>query len=186
MTNDLKRLILLTGRPGVGKTSVLLRAVDILKAEGYKISGMISREVRERGVRVGFEIVDFRTERKGWLAHVNQPTGPRVSKYRVNLSDLNTIGASSILNAMKDADIIVVDEIGPMELFSSDFKEAVMKVVESNKPMIGTIHFRARDPLINAIKAQEDAEILEVTRENRGRLHTVLVDRVLQLIQGQS
>ena len=183
MTNNLKRLIFLMGRPGVGKTSVLLRAVDILKAKGYKIGGMVSREARERGVRVGFEIVDFRTGRKGWLAHVNQPTGPRVSKYRVNLSDLNTVGASSILNAMKDADIIVVDEVGPMELFSSDFKEAVMKAVESRKMMIGTIHYRARDPLINAIKAREDAEILEVTRENRRSLHTVLVGRVLQFMQ---
>ncbi|MFQ5758841.1 MAG: NTPase [Candidatus Bathyarchaeia archaeon] len=186
MTNNLKRLIFLTGRPGVGKTSVLLRAVDILKAKGYKIGGMISREVRERGVRVGFEIVDFRTGGKGWLAHVNHPTGPRVGKYRVNLSDLKTIGASSIHNAVKDADIIVVDEIGPMELFSSDFKEAVVRGIKSKKPMIGTIHYRARDPLINAIKAQEDTEILEVTRENRGRLHTVLVGRVLQLMQRQS
>ena len=186
MTSNLKRLIFLTGRPGVGKTSVLLRAVDILKAKGYKIGGMISREVRESGVRVGFEIVDFGTERKGWLAHVNQPTGPRVSKYRVNLTDLNTIGATSILNAVKDDDIIVVDEIGPMELFSSDFKEAVIKAVESRKIMIGTIHYWARDPLINTIKAQKDAEILEVTPENREHLHTVLVGRVLQFMKRQS
>ncbi len=186
MTKNLKRLIFLTGRPGVGKTSVLLRAVDVLKAKGYKIGGMISREVREGGVRVGFEIVDFGTGGKGWLAHVKQPTGPRVSKYRVNLTDLNTIGASSILNAVKESDIIVVDEIGPMELFSSVFKEAVMKAVESRKMMIGTIHYRARDPLINAIKAQEDAEILEVTPENRGHLYTVLVGRVLQFMQRRS
>ena len=186
MTDNLKRLIFLTGRPGVGKTSVLLRAVDILKAEGYEIGGMVSREVRERGVRVGFEIVDFRTGRKGWLAHVNQPTGPSVGKYRVNLSDLNTIGASSILDAMKNADIVVVDEVGPMELFSSDFKEAVTKAITSRKMMIGTIHYRTRDPLINAIKAEEDAEILEVTRENMRNLHTILVGRVLQFTQRKS
>lgn len=183
MTNKLKRLIFLTGRPGVGKTSVLLRAVDILKAKEYEIGGMVSREALERGVRVGFEIVDFGTERKGWLAHVKQPTGPRVSKYRVNLSDLDTIGASSILNAVENADIIVIDEIGPMELFSSDFKDAIMKALESRKMMIGTIHYMTRDPLINALKAHKDAEILEVTPENRGSLHTVLVGRVLQFMQ---
>ena len=181
--SNLKRLIFLTGRPGVGKTRVLLSAVDILKAEGCKIGGMIGREVRERGIRVGFEIVDLATGGKGWLAHVNQPTGPRVSKYQVNLSDLNAIGVTSILNALKNADVMVIDEIGPMELFSLDFKEAVMRVIESEKPMIGTIHYRARDPLINAIRAREDTEILEVTRENRRRLHTILVGRVLQLMQ---
>ncbi len=186
MAKNMRRLIFLTGRPGIGKTSVLLRAVDILKAKGYKIGGMVSREARRRGVRVGFEIVDLETERRGWLAHVDQQTGPRVSKYRVNLGDLNTIGAGSILSAVKNADIIVVDEIGPMELFSPDFKEAVKKIVESRKMMIGTIHYRARDPLIKTIKAREDAEILEVTRENRGRLHTILVGRVLQFIQNRS
>jgi nucleoside-triphosphatase len=186
MADNLKRLVFLTGRPGIGKTSVLLRALDILKAEGYKIGGMVSREARRRGVRVGFEIVDLETRGKGWLAHVDQQTGPRVSKYRVNLGDLNTIGAGSLLNALKNADIIVVDEIGPMELSSLDFKEAMTKAVESRKMMIGTIHYRAHDPLIKTIKAREDTEILEVTRKNRGRLHTILVGRVLQFIQNQS
>jgi len=182
----LKRLIFITGRSGVGKTSVLLRAVDALKAKGYKVGGMISREVRERGARVGFEIVDFHTGQRGWLAHVTRPTGPRVSKYRVNLSDLDAIGASSILNAARDADIIVVDEIGPMELFSPEFKKAVDQAIRSSKPVVGTIHFRARDPLINAIKAREDAEILEVTYENREDLHNVIIHKVVQSLEKPS
>lgn len=184
----MKRLVFVTGRPGVGKTSVLLRAVDALKAKGYKVGGMISHEIRERGVRVGFEIVDFHTGQRGWLAHVTQPTGPQISKYRVNLSDLNVIGTSSIINAATDADmdIIVVDEIGPMELFSPEFKKAVDQAIRSSKPVVGTIHFRARDPLINTIKAREDAEILEVTCENREDLHNVIIDKVVQSLKKPS
>jgi nucleoside-triphosphatase len=179
----LKRLILITGQPGIGKTTILLRTVDALKIKGYKISGMISREVREGGTRVGFEIVDLETEQKGWLAHVNQQAGPKISKYRVNLSDLDAIGAISILNAVTDADVVVVDEIGPMELFSPAFKDAVSRAIESEKPVLGTIHYRARDSLITAIKAREDAEILEVTQENRGHLHNLIIDRVVQFLQ---
>jgi len=171
----LKRLIFITGRPGIGKTTVLLRAVDVLKTRGYRVGGMISHEVREGGVRVGFEIVDFETGRKGWLAHVNQPTGPQVSKYRVNLHDLNAIGTNSIFTATANADVIVVDEIGPMELFSSAFKEAVAQVIGSEKPVLGTVHYRARDPLITAIRAREDAEVLEVTYENRRSLHNLII-----------
>ena len=184
----MKRLVFVTGRSGVGKTSVLLRAVGALKAKGYKVGGMISREIRERGVRVGFEIVDFHTGQRGWLAHVTQPTGPQISKYRVNLSDLNVIGASSIINAATDADmdIIVVDEIGPMELFSPEFKKAVDQAIRSSKPVVGTIHFRARDPLINTIKAREDSEILEVTYENREDLHNVIIDKVVQSLKKSS
>ena len=172
-----------TGRPGVGKTSVLLRAADDLKNRGYKIGGMISREVREGGFRVGFEIMDFSTGQRGWLAHVNQPTGPQVSKYRVNLTDLSAIGASSILNAMRNEDIIIIDEIGPMELFSQGFREAVVQAIESKKPILGTIHFRVKDSLIDTIKTREDAEILEVTYENRRHLHTQIVGKVVQFLQ---
>ncbi|NIR86609.1 NTPase [Candidatus Bathyarchaeota archaeon] len=179
----MKRLIFVTGRPGIGKTSVLLRAVDILKARGYKISGMISREVRKGGARVGFEIVDFETGRRGWLAHVNQPTGPQVSKYRVNLNDLNVIGARSILNAVAKADVVVVDEIGPMELFSPAFKEAVVQAIRSEKPVLGTIHHRAKDPLITSIRSREDSEILEVTYKNRGNLHNFIVRRIEECLE---
>ena len=178
----MKRLIFVTGRPGIGKTSVLLRAVDALKVRGCKVGGMISREVRERGIRVGFEIVDFYAGRRGWLAHVNQSEGPQVGKYRVNLGDLDVIGASSILDATIDSDIIVVDEIGSMELFSPEFKRAVDQAIGCSKPVVGSIHFRARDPLINSIRAREDAEILEVTYENRGTLHNVIINRVVHFL----
>lgn len=180
---SLKPLIFVTGRPGIGKTSVLLRAINDLKNRGYKIGGMISREVREGGVRVGFEIVDFCTGKRGWLAHVNQPTGPKVSKYRVNLGDLNAVGTSSILSAIANDDIIVVDEIGPMELFSKAFRDAVIKAIESKKPLLGTIHFRLRDPVVHVIKAREDAEILEVTYENREKLHKIIVEKVVSFFK---
>lgn len=174
------------GRPGVGKTSVLLRAVEGLKTKGYKIGGMLSREVREKGMRIGFEIIDFYSERRGWLAHVNQPVGPKVSKYRVNLNDLDIIGAGSIRDAAKNAQIIIIDEIGPMELFSRAFREAVVEAMNSGKPLLGTIHFKARDPLINLIKNRDDAEIIEVTYENRTHIHNILIDKVMQSLKETS
>ena len=179
----LKRLIFVTGPPGIGKTSVLLRSVNGLKNRGHEIGGMISRDVREGGVRVGFEIMDFSTGQRGWLAHVNQPTGPKISKYRVNLTDLEAIGVSSILDAIRNADIIIVDEIGPMELFSSGFKDAVIQAVESDKPVLGTIHFGLRNSFVSSLKNREDAEIFEVTYENRETLHNLIIDKVVQSLQ---
>jgi len=179
----MKRLIFLTGQPGVGKTSVLLRVIDTLKTKGYAIRGMISHEVREQGTRVGFEILDLNTGQKGWLAHVKQSSGPQVGKYRVNLEDLKNIGVNSILNAIENADIIVVDEIGPMELFSQAFKDAVLQAVESTKPLLGTIHFKAQNPLINAIKARNDVEILQITNENRQNIHNLIITKILKILQ---
>lgn len=150
---------------------------------GFRVGGMLSREVRESGARVGFEIVDFETERRGWLAHVNQPDGPQVSKYRVNLRDLETLGADSIRNAVAKAQIVIVDEVGPMELFSSAFKEAVVQAINSDKPVLGVIHHRAQDPLIDLVKKRDDAEIIEVTYANRGHIHNLLINKVNQFLK---
>jgi len=182
----LTRIVFITGQPGIGKTTVLLKTIETLKKRRYKVGGMISREVRERGVRIGFEIIDIHTRQQGWLAHVNQPKGPQVSKYRVNLDKLKTIGANSILNAIKQTDIIAIDEIGPMELFSPAFKEAVFQALESNKPLLGTIHHKAQDGLINTIKTREDTEIIEVTYKNRNTLHNLIIDKILQSLSEKS
>ena len=179
----MKRLFFITGAPGIGKTTALLRTVEALKNMGFKVGGMLSREVREGETRVGFEIVDFETEEHGWLAHVNQPDGPQVSKYRVNLRDLETLGAASIRNAVAKAQIIIIDEIGPMELFSSAFKEAAIHAVNSDKPVLGVIHYRARDPLIYSIRTRDDAEIIEVTYANRENIHNVLINKVNQFLK---
>jgi len=179
----MKRLLFVTGQPGVGKTTLLLHVVDNLKTKGYKVGGMTSSEVREQGTRIGFEIVNLQTGQKGWLAHIRQRVGPQVGKYRVNLDDLKNIGADSILNAIENADITVVDEIGPMELFSQAFKDAIQRAVDSGKPLLGTIHFRAQDPLMNAIRKRDDVEIIEVTVENRGSINSLITAKILKILQ---
>jgi nucleoside-triphosphatase len=178
----LKRIILVTGRPGIGKTSTLRRSVKELKKRKYAVGGMICREVREAGVRVGFEIMDLATGQRGWLAHVNQPEGPRVGKYRVNLTDLEAVGVASILGALRTSDILAVDEVGPMELSSPAFSKALVRAVESGKPMLGTINYGLRGSLINNIKKREDVEILKVTYENRENLHNLISNMISEYL----
>lgn len=180
-----KRLLLLTGNPGIGKTTILLQVVDGLKARGCSVGGMISREVRSRGERVGFEILDLVSGRRGWLAHAGQKTGPQVGRYRVNLEDLDSIGVAAIDEAVESADVVAIDEVGPMELFSQRFREAVRKAVESQKPLVGVVHWKARDRLIDEVKKREDAEIIEVTANNRDRLHEALVKKALDSLEGR-
>jgi nucleoside-triphosphatase len=91
--------------------------VDALKAEGFSVGGMISREVREGNVRVGFEILDLTNSKHGWLAHVNQKNGPQVGKYHVNLDDLEEIGSKAIIDAAEKCDVVAVDEVGPRNCF---------------------------------------------------------------------
>jgi nucleoside-triphosphatase len=178
----LKRLFVVTGSPGIGKTTVVLKAVENLRARGCLVGGMISRDVRSRAGRIGFELLDLESGRKGSLASVNQNEGPRVGKYRVNMEDLARIGAGSILQAIANADVIIIDEIGPMELLSPDFVQAVLKALDSGKPIICTVHWKMKDGLIDKIRLREDVETYVVTNDSRDRLDELLVQRTAELL----
>lgn len=171
----------MTGPPRTGKTTVLLKVAEKLHTQGYKVGGVISQELREADSRVGFEIIDLASARKGWLAHIRQAVGPRIGKYRVNIEDLNSIGTTAILGALDDADVVLIDEIGPMELCSESFIEAVKKAAESTKPTVATIHYRAGHQLLRQIKSREDTEVFETTFENRATLPDVIVHAVTSL-----
>lgn len=174
-----KRVLILTGAPGTGKTTVLSKTVNALKARGVSVGGMISREDREGDARVGFEVIDLASGRHGWLAHINQKTGPQVGKYRVNLADLEGIGVKAIAEATQKYQVIAIDEIGPMELFSTKFKQVVHQALEGSKVVLAVVHAKAHDPLILGAKRRDDAEIFTITVSGRDSLPDLLVEKVL-------
>lgn len=145
------------------------------------MGGMISREVREGEVRVGFEILDLDSQRRGWLAHVNQKSGPRVGRYRVNLEDLDDVGAQAITFAVENCDVVAIDEVGPMELFSEKFRAAVKQALESTKLVIAVVHWKARDSLISDVKSTEEADSITVTADNRESLSELLAQKAARI-----
>jgi nucleoside-triphosphatase len=98
----------------------------------------------------------------------------------VNLTDLEAIGADSIITALAQADLIIIDEIGPMELKSTRFIDAVKSALESGKPLVVSVHQRSAHELVRRIK--NTFEILEVTEENRGQLVVVILDKCLDRV----
>jgi nucleoside-triphosphatase len=180
-----KRVLILTGSPGTGKTTVLMKTVEALKAQGYSVGGMLSREVREGAVRVGFEILDLASGRRGWLAHVNQKSGPRVGRYRVNLQDLDAVGAAAISEAVERSDVVAIDEIGPMELFSDKFKQAARTALDSSRLVLAVVHWKGQDMLINEARKRADAETFVITTENRGNLHEAIAEKAAEFLADQ-
>ena len=126
--------------------------------------------------------MDLSTGQRGWLAHINQPDGPKVGKYTVNLTDLDVLGASAILDALRTAEVIAIDEIGPMELLSTAFSAALIQAIESSKPLVATVHYNLVHPLVDDLKTREDVEIITVTYENRKSLQTVIVDKITAVL----
>jgi nucleoside-triphosphatase len=153
--------ILVTGPPGCGKTTLVK---NVIASSKKKVGGIITEEIRCGGVRVGFKLIDLSTNSEGILSHVEQKKGPRVGKYRVNLPDLDDIGIKAIENAIEEGEVIVIDEIGPMELHSEKFIKTVEKAFDSGKDIIATIHFKSKHPFIEDLKKKSD--VLYILNEN--------------------
>jgi len=169
---------LVTGRPGSGKTSVIEGAIKILRERGLKAGGLYCPEIREGLERLGFKIIDLMTGEERILAHVNQPTGPQVSKYRVNVKNVDEMSEVAIQRALGEADFIVIDEIAPMEMHSEGFKRAVQAALDSPKPLLAIIHQRTTTGFIGDIKARPDVKIFEVTLSTRVELPSRLAEEV--------
>jgi len=134
-------------------------------------------------MRVGFEVLDLSSGQHGWLARVNEPVGPQVGRYRVNMHDLDGIGVQAILRAVESSDVIAIDEVGPMELFSERFRDAVKKAIQSGKLVVGVIHWRAKNKLMDELKANPDAEAYVVTRENGEKLEETIVETAVDFLK---
>lgn len=157
--------ILLTGRPGIGKTSIIKEVIDSLRLDA---GGFYTREMREGGVRKGFEIITL-SGKRGILAHVDCRSSYRVSKYGVNVKDLEEIAAPALEDALKNKECIIIDEIGRMELYSPKFCSLVKKALDSEKKVLGTMQARHNE-FLDSIRGREDTKIIEVTFENRKRI----------------
>jgi nucleoside-triphosphatase len=169
----MKRVFLLTGQPGTGKTALIKEALARTKVKG---GGFYTEEIRAGGIRQGFRIVTLDGQ-EATLAHVDISSPYQVSKYKVDIDTLNRVGVSALCQALKESDLIVIDEIGKMELLSPRFREAVTQATNSGKKVLGTI-MRNPHPFTDEIKRHAEVEVLMVTRDNHGKV----MKKVLSLL----
>jgi len=165
---------LLEGEPGVGKTTLLYNIAK--KISHLDIGGFYTKEIRENKKRVGFRIDTF-SDRSGILSHINLNHGPRVGKYKVNVSEFEIIGVTELKRALLESRVILVDEIGKMELYSNQFKEIIMRCFDSPKILIATIMAHAH-PFVDSLKKRPDIKLMRVTRENRDKLELALINEI--------
>jgi nucleoside-triphosphatase len=169
--------VLLTGRPGCGKTTLIKRVVDKL---ALPAGGFYTQEIRKGGERVGFKIITL-DGKQAVLAHVDFPAAApqRVGKYGLDLSALNS-GIEAIRAAMHARQLVVIDEIGPMELRSRAFRDVVNEAFNSPEAsaIVATITARSF-PFSDAIKKRPDVTLIEIRSDNREQLVSELCKQVV-------
>jgi nucleoside-triphosphatase len=165
--------LLFTGPPGCGKTTLISRIVPQLKTSS---SGFLTKEIREKGKRVGFSINTL-DGKKALLAHVNVSGRYRVGRYGVVIENIERIAIPSMV-PKDEGECVLIDEIGKMECLSRKFRSKLLDVLEMPNEVIGTISLRG-DRFIERIKTRSDVLVVEISEKNRDELVNTY-DRLLK------
>jgi nucleoside-triphosphatase len=171
----MKRALLLTGKPGTGKTALIKAAPA---RTGVKGGGFYTEEMRAQGIRQGFRVVTLDGQ-EATLAHVGISSPHHVSKYKIDIDTLDSVGVAALRRALQQDDLIVVDEIGKMELLSPGFRDVVKEAIHSGKKVLGTIMLDPH-PFADEIKRRPEVELVTVTRDNHGEVMSGVLNWLME------
>jgi len=180
MISDIK--IGITGLPGSGKTKTLLRVIEMVGNEELKIGGMITEPIMDGRRKVGFAVFNIMTKESRVYAHIDIESRITDGKMGVDLAKFESVAVDAIRNACEACDVIVIDEVGKVEVESQAFIDAVKFALDAGKPMILTLHKKSRNPLLQDIRRRDDVRILEVTPTNRN----LLPHKIIRLMNGEN
>jgi nucleoside-triphosphatase len=164
--------VLITGRPGCGKSTLINRLIAAARQKGMKVGGISTPEFRlSTGKRGGFLIQNIATGDEKIMASIELSSSVSVGRYGVNLNAIRDIGIEAIVTAVSKADLVVIDEIGKMELAVPEFLSSVNAALDSSKPVVGTIGLRLSTPEIIRMKNRSDLTLILLTPENRNHVY---------------
>ncbi|GAB6135028.1 NTPase [Thermococcus prieurii] len=173
--------VFVTGPAGVGKTTLVERVAREVERWGYIVGGMITKEVRRNGRRIGFKIIALDTGEEGTLTSLRGTShlpGVPFGKYVVHVDELERVGVSAIRRALIEADLVVIDEIGPMEYKSDEFVKAIGEVLNSDKPLLAVVHRR----MVDKFRPLGKTHVLSF--ENRNREFGIILDEIMRELRG--
>jgi len=157
--------ILLTGLPGCGKTTAIMKIITEL--DYTSTAGFYTEEIKEGNKRVG-----FRWNRLdgtgGILAHVDIKSRFKVGKYGVDIAGFDKSVVPVLDPERTDAELFVIDEIGKMECYSEKFTAVTRRLFNSDNSVLATVAKKGSG-LISEVKHYQGVRLFNLTCENRDK-----------------
>ena len=174
------RHILLTGLPGVGKTTVIKQLAHSLAT--HQPDGFFTQEIRENGIRKGFELVTL-DGRCQLLSHVNIPGSHRVGRYGVDLTGFEKLLETLDLRH-SPSQLVILDEIGKMECLSPRFIQEVEALLDSTKMLIATVGLKGGG-FPGTVRSRPDCQVVTVTLSNRSTLSSMILPEITTILSSR-
>ena len=169
----IKKNLLITGLPGVGKTTLIKKLSEALK--DFHPVGFYTEEIREEEKRKGFKLISLEGKR-GLLSHKEIRSPYKVGQYNVDIKGFEEfLDSISFFNPLTR--LIIIDEIGKMECLSDEFKRLLKEILDSGKWVIATIALKGSG-LIAEVKGREDVQLFEINKKNRDSLFSEILKDV--------
>jgi nucleoside-triphosphatase len=159
----MKNKIFITAKPRSGKSTAIKEIVSQIGID--KCKGFYTEEIRKNNKRIGFRIKTL-DGKEGILASLDSKSELRYGRYGLNIETFEELCLSSIENDLDDSKVIIIDEVGPMEIHSEKFKALLESIIKKPCIVIGTIYYRDF-PWIDEFKKSEEIEVIELSLENR-------------------
>ena len=169
-------MILLTGPTRTGKSTAIKKIVGMLGIKNC--GGFYTEEIRENNERVGFRIKTL-SGKSGILAHININSEKRISEYGVDMTFFKEFCIKELEEAINNDSIkyIIIDEVGPMQVLSMEYRKLLISLLKSKKPVIGTI-FMNPSEWLDDFKKMDGLELINITLDNRNEIPLEIVEKV--------
>lgn len=170
-----KNAFLLTGKPRMGKTTMIKRLVNDIGADLY--GGFYTEEIANSGEQIGFRCVSLNGESVE-IAHVDSSSKIRVGRYGIDVERFENFAMRTLQDALPSKKVIVIDEIGFMQMLSAPFQKKVQEILSDNRIVLGTVPVDSH-PEIDKIKYSKAAKIISLNDFNRNTIPDFLAKEIL-------